>query len=292
MDDFHHALYTLIDPARGRKLYADFGKMDQLAKAYKDGFVHSGEYVNFRKRKFGTSSAGIPGNKFVVFIDNHDQAGNRLTGDCLSSLITYEWFKLASAAYLLSPYIPMLFMGEEYGDDSPFLYFISHEDQDLVELVRKGRKEEFEHFDWENDPPDPYDEETFQQSKLQWNRMGERKHRAIHDWYKKLIHLRKTHPALKSFSKNDTSVNSTDFGLQLHRRSECGKDEIVSFFNFSETSSFPCTLPSPQCWSKIIDSNDPRWLLDQSEYEPLPLSIQPGGNIIIPPLTIVGYTSE
>src|SRR5436190_9075468 len=184
MDDFHHALYTLVDPIEGKKLYADFGRIDQLAKAYKDGFVNSGEYVNFRKRKFGSSSAGITGDNFVVFIDNHDQAGNRVTGSCLSSLIGYEKIKLASAAYLLSPYIPMLFMGEEYGDDAPFLYFISHSDEELIELVRRGRKKEFEHFGWETDPPDPYDERTFLQSKLQWKKIGDTKHAAIHRWYK------------------------------------------------------------------------------------------------------------
>jgi maltooligosyltrehalose trehalohydrolase len=174
MDDFHHAVYTLVDVEQGKKLYADFGMMEQLVKAYKDGFVHSGEYVNFRKRKFGAPSAGISGNKFVVFIDNHDQAGNRVTGSCLASLISYEKIKLASAACLLSPYIPMLFMGEEYGDDAPFFYFISHGDEELIRLVQEGRKTEFEHFGWDVDPPDPYDKNTFHQSKLQWTKTSEK----------------------------------------------------------------------------------------------------------------------
>ncbi|HEY0433574.1 MAG TPA: malto-oligosyltrehalose trehalohydrolase, partial [Chitinophagaceae bacterium] len=106
LDDFHHAVYTLVDREEGKKLYGDFGRITQLAKAYKDGFVHSGDYVKFRKRKYGQPSAGIGGEHFVVFIDNHDQAGNRATGNCIGSLISLPLLKVASAAYLLAPYIP------------------------------------------------------------------------------------------------------------------------------------------------------------------------------------------
>ncbi|MBU1821504.1 MAG: malto-oligosyltrehalose trehalohydrolase, partial [Bacteroidetes bacterium] len=124
LDDFHHALYVLLDE-KGQERYADFGQMEQLAKAYTDGFVHSGEYVKFRKRKHGASSVGIPGEKFVVFNQNHDQIGNRVGGERLSVLVDFERQKLAAAAVLLSPYVPMLFMGEEYAENTPFFYFVS-----------------------------------------------------------------------------------------------------------------------------------------------------------------------
>jgi maltooligosyltrehalose trehalohydrolase len=290
LDDFHHALYTLVDRERGKILYADFGNINQLAKAYKDGFVHSGEYVDFRKKKFGASSAGVPGNKFVVFIDNHDQAGNRSTGDCLSSLISFEKLKLAAAACLLSPYIPLLFMGEEYADEAPFLYFISHGDKELIESVRQGRKKTFEHFDWEKESPDPYDEKTFNRSKLQWEKIGEKKHNTIHRWYKQLILLRKTQAALQSFDKNDVWVNTTDDLFQLYRRSASGKKIFICLFNFSETASVSFTLPSSEFnWNKILDSNDEQWLLNISECESLPVFIQPEKKVIIPRLTVVVY---
>ncbi|HMG66525.1 MAG TPA: malto-oligosyltrehalose trehalohydrolase [Chitinophagaceae bacterium] len=287
LDDFHHALYTLVDQ-EGRQLYADFGSIEQLAKAFKDGFVLSGEYVNFRKRKFGASSAGVSGDKFVVFIDNHDQAGNRLTGNRLSTLISYEKLKLASASYLLSPYIPMLFMGEEYGDNAPFLYFISHSEKELIEMVRKGRKMEFQNYGSEAETPDPYDEGSFIQSKLQWKKIKEKKHDAIHRWYKELIHLRKSHKVLQNFEKKDVRVNTDGELLQLYRLTSGLQNEIICLFNFSETNSFSFTFPSPG-WNLVLDSNEERWAIDKTRHKPLSISILPGGKIQIPPLTVLVY---
>src|SRR4051812_6254579 len=202
LDDFHHALYVLLH-AEGKTLYADFGAIEQLAKAYTDGFVHSGEYVSFRKAKYGKSSAGMPGNKFIVFTDNHDQAGNRVTGARLSSLIDHERLKIAAAAMLLSPYIPMLFMGEEYAEDAPFYYFVSHSDKDLIAAVREGRKKEFEAFKWESEPEDPQDEKTFNASKLTWSKREEGEHALMLSWYTELIALRRNHPAMRNFNKNE-----------------------------------------------------------------------------------------
>jgi len=291
LDDFHHALYTLLDP-EGRKSYVDFGELRQLAKAYKDGFVHSGEHVKFRKRKFGASSAGMKGNKFVSFIDNHDQAGNRVTGSCLASLISFEKIKMASAANLLAPYIPMLFMGEEYGDDAPFLYFISHSDQTLVDAVREGRKKEFGHLDWSMEPPDPCDQKTFENSRLHWEKLNEEKHKVIHQWYKELIHLRRTRPALQSFDKDDIWVNTIGDTLQLHRRSGDGSSEVVCFFNFSESSSCLALSAIHSNWKKIIDSNDKQWLMNGDATKELPPNIPAGNKLEIPPLTVAVYGND
>src|SRR5690606_4570153 len=177
-------------------------KVDHLAKAYKEGFVHSGDYVKFRKRKHGASSAGMSGDKFVVYNQNHDQIGNRVGGERLSVLVGLEHLKLAAAVMLLSPYVPMLFMGEEYGDPTPFFYFVSHSDKELIQAVREGRKKEFEGYNWDTEPLDPQEEETFQRSKIQWNLREKADHKLLLMWYKRLIGLRKNFPALATFNKN------------------------------------------------------------------------------------------
>lgn len=169
LDDFHHALYVLLDE-NGRERHIDFGTIGQLAKAYKDGFVHSGGYVQFRKRKHGTSSAGIRGASFVAFNLNHDQAGNRAGGERLSQLVSVARQKVAMAALMLSPYVPMLFMGEEYGEDTPFFFFVSHTDPELIRAVIEGRESEFKDFEDGQKPRNPQDEDTFLSSKIQWQK--------------------------------------------------------------------------------------------------------------------------
>ena len=165
-DDFHHALHTVLT---GEKTgyYQDFGQLGQLAKAFREGFIYSGEYSVYRRRRHGSSSRDITPHRFVAFAQNHDQVGNRLLGERLSRLVSFESLKLAAGAVILSPFTPLLFMGEEYGETAPFHYFVSHSDPDLIEAVRKGRLEEFAAFRWMGDPPDPQAEKTFQRSKLQ-----------------------------------------------------------------------------------------------------------------------------
>ena len=135
----------------------------------------------------------VPADHFVVCVQNHDQVGNRATGDRLSAVVTFEEQKLAAALLLLSPYVPLIFMGQEYGETNPFQYFVSHEDRDLCELVRSGRRKEFEAFGWGDEIPDPESEVTFLRSRL--DRSKHRRHAAIHDLYRDLIGLRKTETA-------------------------------------------------------------------------------------------------
>ena len=138
-DDFHHALHTLLTKER-KGYYQDFGDLNHLAKALGEGFVYSGQYSYFRRRRHGNPSGHLPPAKWVVFSQNHDQVGNRPQGERLSTLISFEALKLAAAMVLLSPNIPLLFMGEEYGEEAPFLYFVSHSDPALIEAIRQGRK--------------------------------------------------------------------------------------------------------------------------------------------------------
>jgi maltooligosyltrehalose trehalohydrolase len=129
-DDFHHALHTVLTGER-MGYYRDFGRLQDLAKALLEGFVYSGEYSPYRRRRHGNSSRDIPAHRFVVFSQNHDQVGNRMRGERLSELVCFERTKLAAGVMTLSPFIPLLFMGEEYGETAPFQYFVSHSDPDL-----------------------------------------------------------------------------------------------------------------------------------------------------------------
>jgi maltooligosyltrehalose trehalohydrolase len=259
LDDFHHALYVLLDE-KGKSRYEDFGAIEQLAKAYKEGFVHSGEYVRFRKRKHGASSAGIPGEKFVVFNQNHDQIGNRVLGERLSMLVGFEQLKVAAAAMLMSPYIPMFFMGEEYGDDNPFFYFVSHTDPELVRAVREGRKKEFEAYKWDVEPPDPQDESTFNKSKISWHKRYTGSHRILLEWNKALLDLRRSEPALMNTGKNGITVYITgQRTFALLRKSEDEKNAICCFFNLS-VKDFDFFMPSGKgSWVKLLDSAEERW---------------------------------
>lgn len=252
LDDFHHALYTVLDK-KGRTRYEDYGSMDQLAKAYRDGFVLSGDWVKFRKRKFGASSAGVPGNRFVVFNQNHDQVGNRVGGERLSVLVDFERLKIAAAAVLLSPYVPMLFMGEEFGEDNPFYFFVSHSEEKLIKAVREGRKKDFSGFEDEGEFPDPQDEKTFRASQVDWEKRNEGKHRVLLDWHKSLINLRRTYPALSNPSKDDLTVKVIgEQGLRIVR------GNIHCLFNFSE-QPLPDGLADDR-YELLLHSKDGRWM--------------------------------
>lgn len=290
LDDFHHALYVLVDK-KGKDRYEDFGSLEQLAKAYSDGFVHSGEFVKFRKRKHGSSSAGIPGDKFVAFNQNHDQVGNRVLGERLCDLVNLESLKLAAAAVFLSPYVPMLFMGEEYADASPFFYFVSHSDPDLIHAVQEGRKKEFDSFKWKLDPPDPQNKDTFNRSKLQWHLRDTGRHKIMLQWHKKLIELRKLLPALKSFDKNNVRTNIPSPGLLvLHRKSEAEEQQLLCLFNFGDSAAsfiFPDLAPDLK---KLLDSKDAQWTENENSISSdLPKELKPGEVIRVQSFQIVVY---
>jgi maltooligosyltrehalose trehalohydrolase len=292
LDDFHHALYVILDP-KGRERYEDFGWMEHLVKAYRDGFVHSGEYVKFRKRKHGFSSSGIPGEKFVVFTSNHDQIGNRPLGERLPVLISFERLKLAAASIILSPYIPMLFMGDEYAEDVPFYYFISHSNQELIDAVRKGRKEEFKDFKTKGESPDPQDENTFKLCTLKWDRRKLGHHLILRSWHKTLISLRKEHAVFSNLSKNDIDIHAIgQGGLVIHRQHKGGTGHALCLFNFSEEEIDYIVPAFSHRWVKILDSRDKVWNKDNKDAPVLPLSIAACQSIKILPLSFSVYKSD
>jgi maltooligosyltrehalose trehalohydrolase len=259
-DDFHHSLRTLITGELDG-YYMDFGKIKHLVKSLRAGFVYSGEYSIFRKRKHGNSSKDRPGRQFIVFSQNHDHIGNRMFGERLSSSINFEGLKLAAGVVILSPYIPLLFMGEEYGDNSPFLYFVSHSDTRLIEAVRKGRKEEFEAFNWRGEPPDPQSEETFLRSKINWEEREKGKHKVLLNYYKYLIKIRTESPALSNLDKNRLEVHASEREKVIYARrwNKENNNQVFFIFNFNkEDSNIHSRFPEGR-WKKVLDSSEKEW---------------------------------
>ncbi len=258
LDDYHHSLWALLTREKNG-YYMDFGTLDQYRKALKEGFVYSGQYSAFRKRRHGNSSEKIDAFRFVVFVQNHDQVGNRMRGERLSELVCFPALKLAATACILSPYIPMIFMGEEYAEQAPFLYFIDHGDPDLIEAVRRGRKEEFREFRWEGEPPDPQDIRTFLKSKLNWSLKEKGKHKILLQFYRELINLKKAIPALCSLSNKSLQIKSDEATkmLFIHRWWEESNVFYVMHLDDNPTE-FTLDLPAGR-WHKILDGSDNRW---------------------------------
>jgi len=258
-DDFHHSLHTLLTGEQ-TGYYEDFGQLQQLVKAIQEGFVYSGEYSVYRQRRHGVSSKDIPAHRFVVFSQNHDQVGNRDCSDRLSQIISFDGLKLAAGIVLLSPYIPLIFMGEEYGEKAPFPYFIHHSDPLLIEAVRKGRRDEFAAFKWEGELPDPQDEATFMQAKLNHDLNKGGKNRVLLEFYKELIRLRKEMLPLSCLSKDTQEVLGYEESEVLFIRRWKGDNEVETVFNFADNDVL-ITLPVPAgSWKKRLDSAEQNWL--------------------------------
>ncbi|HLH44981.1 MAG TPA: malto-oligosyltrehalose trehalohydrolase [Bryobacteraceae bacterium] len=194
-DDFHHALHAVLTGERNG-YYADFGSLADLAYALQNAFVYDGRFSVFRKRRHGRKPEGLPGWRFVGFLQNHDQVGNRAKGERSSQMMSLAQLKTGAALVLCSAFIPLLFQGEEYGATTPFLYFTNH-DEDLGRSVSEGRRREFAAFGWNPaEIPDPQDPATFQRSKLDWKEMEREPHAGILEWHRRLIELRKSAPEL------------------------------------------------------------------------------------------------
>ncbi|MBI5631864.1 MAG: malto-oligosyltrehalose trehalohydrolase [Nitrospirae bacterium] len=256
-EDFHHSLHALLT---GEKTgyYADFGRIEDMEKALKEGFVYGDRYSVHRKRSHGNSSEKVPAHRLVVFSQNHDQVGNRAMGDRLSSSLSFEKLKLAAGVVLLSPFIPLLFMGEEYAETAPFHYFISHSEQALIQAVREGRKQEFPSFAWGDEPPDPQSAETFLRSKLNLDLRAKGTHKTLFTFYKKMLALRRTLPPLRNLSKQEMEVMSHAEG-QLFVRRWFESDEVFCLFNFSSGHATIQVLVGQGPWRLAIDSSSSSW---------------------------------
>ena len=195
-DDFHHALHAALTGERDG-YYADFGPLADIAHAWRHAYVYEGRYSVARQRRHGRPTVGLSANHFVVFSQNHDHIGNRAQGERTAALLSPGRLRIAAAIVCLSPFIPLLFQGEEWAASSPFLYFTDHQDPELARAVREGRRNEFTAFGWDpEDVPDPQARETFERSKLDWSERGREPHASMLDWYQRLLRLRRDIPEL------------------------------------------------------------------------------------------------
>jgi maltooligosyltrehalose trehalohydrolase len=257
IDEFHHALRV---SAGGDKngYYEDFNGISSLAKAYEDAFVFDGLYSPHRKKKFGSSAAGLAGERFVVFSQNHDQIGNRMLGERSSQLFSFEMQKLMAAAVFISPYIPMLFMGEEWAAHSPFQYFISHSDEELIKAVQEGRKKEFAAFVSEEEVPNPQANSTFEASKLRWHELDLPQHQTMLAYYKALIYLRKTHPVFQNTSRQGLKAYADEARQMLYLSRAIGNTSVLCVLNFSAEQQ-SIQYENLKAYHLIFDSADEKW---------------------------------
>jgi maltooligosyltrehalose trehalohydrolase len=189
-DDFHHALHSVLTGER-HGYYEDFGSIAELARVMERGYAYDGRYSPHRGRRHGRRPVDLDGTRFVVFLQNHDQVGNRARGERIAHLVSPARARVGAALLLTSPFVPMLFQGEEWGATAPFQYFTAHVDEALAEAVRAGRQREFAAFAWQGEVPDPQAPETFARSKLDWSELGREPHASLLRWHRDLIALRR-----------------------------------------------------------------------------------------------------
>ena len=285
-DEFHHALrVTAGQPQTG--YYSDFTGIDDLAKGYRDGYVYTGQFSEQRHRKFGVEASN-PGNQFIVFSQNHDQVGNRMLGERTSALVSLEMQKLMAGAVMVSPFLPMQFMGEEWAAGSPFQYFVSHSDKELIKAVQKGRSDEFKEFHAEGEAPDPQAEETFNRSKLNWEELQKEPHRTMFCYYKALIHLRKNNAVLNNNDREKIRLeyNEQDKTLAMHRWNQ--GQSVLCLMNFSGERHTVTVKDAKKKWEKVLDSSDWQWGGPMDEPELVII----GEDFVVQSESIIIYTCD
>jgi maltooligosyltrehalose trehalohydrolase len=254
-DDFHHAVHVALTGERSG-YYADFTEPGAVAKVLAQRYVNDGRYSPHRRRRHGRPAADVPGDRFVVAIQNHDQTGNRARGERLSTLVPPEALRLAAALLLLSPYVPLLFMGEEHGERNSFLYFVSHGDPALIAAVRNGRREEFASFGWTGEVPDPQAEETFEASRPAWERAEAGEGARMLALYRDLLRLRRSEPALRPGAAAVRVRDDQDAGWVAVRYDK-EATVVEAVFNLSpESRAVPL---EDGHWDLVLATDDPAY---------------------------------
>jgi maltooligosyltrehalose trehalohydrolase len=230
MDEFHHALHSLLT-GEVNGYYEDFGKFEHLERAFTNTYVYNHVYSPHRKKIFGSPVVENNFDQFVVFAQNHDQIGNRLKGDRLTLTLDNDRLKLAAATVLLSPYVPLLFMGEEYGEKKPFLFFADYGDPDVIEAMRTGRKKEFAYFNFDGNFPDPLSEDSFRQCVLADELPADRE---LFHFYRTLIGLRKKYPCLHDPRRDSFRLRYTGRSILCYERQDA-TDCLVVVLNYNST---------------------------------------------------------
>jgi maltooligosyltrehalose trehalohydrolase len=190
-DDLHHALHSVLTGER-TGYYCDYGSLQDVAMALRHAYVYAGRFSKFRRKTYGRPADGLSGARFLTYVQNHDQVGNRARGDRISHLVGRGRLKIAAALVLTSPFVPLIFMGEEWASSTPFPFFVSHTDRAVAQGATKGRRREFEAFGWKaEDVPDPMDPATFESAKLRWDELAQDEHTDIYEFYRALLRLRR-----------------------------------------------------------------------------------------------------
>ena len=219
-DDIHHALHSFFT-GETQGYYVDFGPVEVLQKALDAVFVHDGSTSTFRDEPWGQqvdqTSTDYDAHSFVAFLQDHDQVGNRAIGDRIHATITSSQHAAAAALYLLSPYTPMLFMGEEWAASTPFPFF-SDLGPELGAMITEGRTREFSRMGWDQPVPDPQAAETMREAVLRWDERSEHAHTRMLDWYKQLIRIRHEYPDVMNPRLSETTVDVTDDDTITMRR--------------------------------------------------------------------------
>jgi maltooligosyltrehalose trehalohydrolase len=245
-DDLHHALHVALT-GESQGYYQDYQEpLAAMVSAIQRGFHYQGQFKRSFGRKHGAPAAHLPGRRFVVCAQNHDQIGNRARGERLSVLTDEGGVRVAAAIIALQPSLPLYFQGEEWAAKEPFLYFTSHGDPALAQAVREGRREEFKQFGWQGEVPDPQSPETFLRSKIDRSR----KDPAALAWHRELVRLRREHPSLQDDLRASVQASSQGRVLLLQRRS------ILLVASFSE-GAFLCEVPDGS-WRVLLDSGKAR----------------------------------
>jgi len=257
-DDFHHAVSAAVTGTR-HGYFAEYSQLADVAKAIREGFVYDGRYAPHRRRRHGKSSARESGHKLFVFVQNHDQIANAWQGRRLSKVASPGRQRLAAALLFAHPGVPMLFMGQEYGETAPFDFFTSHSDADLVAAVRRGRAEEFRGVGLAH-APDPQDDRTFLASKIDWSLLEHEAHRQTLQLYRDLIALRKDHTALSSGRKDLTVVRSSEEPrwMTVERGDERG-GYVLFLMNFEDDAEAIPVSAHPGTYRLALSTDDDRY---------------------------------
>jgi len=258
-DDFHHALYALLTGEREGFL-TDFGALADLAKSIREGFVFDGKYSRYRRRHYGSSSKHRPGEQFVAFIQNHDQIANTSRGKRLSTLVSPQKQRLATVLTLCSPFLPLLFMGEEYGETAPFLFFTGFEDPDLATAVREGRKKELGAHYSESDFADPQAQSTFERCKLDWSKPESSPHAEIWHLHRDLISLRRQNPSLGNCRKDLCEIRCDEqSNFFVMKRTDPSGNAALVVCNFSKNPQSVPIASEPQAWQLALWTGAPAY---------------------------------
>ncbi|ADV84240.1 malto-oligosyltrehalose trehalohydrolase [Terriglobus saanensis] len=267
-DDFHHALFSVITGEQAG-YYVDYGDLDDLAKSLECVFVFDGKYARNRSRDHGRPVAGLSFHRFLGYIQNHDQVGNRAKGDRLTDIVSFECAQIAAAIVLTAPFVPMLFQGEEWAASTPFQYFADHQDPELRKNVAEGRKREFAAFGWKpEDVPNPEEPAAFEVSKLKWDEVKQAPHSTMLAWYRDLIRLRRSTHDLNRGEYGSVSVKIRPEARTI----EIARHRVMTLVNLGETTQ-TFKLDSP---ATILLANR-----DGLDLQPGMVTLPPGTVVIL-----------